>query len=44
MLVIDLEGRTAIYAGENAQGIWTSASGVDCASDGKLLAAQSRCR
>lgn len=38
VLVIDSEGRTAIHSGENALGIWTTASGVDCASGGNMLA------
>lgn len=38
VLVIDSSGGTAIHSGENALGIWTSATGVDCASGGNLLA------
>lgn len=40
VLVIDSEGRTAIHSGKNALGIWTSASGIDCASGGNMLANQ----
>ncbi len=38
LLVIDSAGRTAIHSGDKALGIWTSASGIDCASGGNLLA------
>jgi len=38
VLVIDSQGNTAIHSGENALGIWTSASSVDCASGGNMLA------
>lgn len=38
VLIIDSSGTTAVHSGGNALGIWTSASGVDCASGGNLLA------
>ena len=38
LLAIDGQGRSAIHSGPNALGIWTSASGRDCAAGGSLLA------
>lgn len=38
LLAIDANGETAIHSGAMALGIWTSASGKDCASGGNLLA------
>ncbi|MGE3304424.1 MAG: DUF1028 domain-containing protein [Rhizobiaceae bacterium] len=38
LLAVDANGRTAIHSGAQALGVWTSASGRDCASGGNLLA------
>lgn len=38
LLAVDTEGRTAIHSGENALGIWTSATGNQCVAAGNLLA------
>ncbi|UXS03779.1 DUF1028 domain-containing protein [Agrobacterium tumefaciens] len=38
LLAVDTEGRTAIHSGENALGIWTSATGKQCVAAGNLLA------
>jgi len=38
LLAIDTNSETAIHSGAKALGIWTSASGKDCASGGNLLA------
>lgn len=38
LLAVDGSGRTAIHSGAKALGIWTSASGADCAAGGNLLA------
>ncbi|KJF70983.1 DUF1028 domain-containing protein [Agrobacterium arsenijevicii] len=38
LLAIDAKGNTAIHSGTKALGIWTSASGKDCAAGGNLLA------
>ncbi|MGQ7843086.1 DUF1028 domain-containing protein [Granulosicoccus sp. 3-233] len=41
LLVIDSSGATAQHSGQNALGIWSSASGNECASGGNLLANES---
>lgn len=38
LLAVDAAGATAIHSGAKALGIWTSASGRDCATGGNLLA------
>lgn len=38
LLAIDGKGESAIHSGPKALGIWTSASGTDCAAGGNLLA------
>ncbi|UXS35045.1 DUF1028 domain-containing protein [Agrobacterium tumefaciens] len=38
LLAIDANGNAAIHSGTKALGIWTSASGKDCAAGGNLLA------
>lgn len=38
LLAVDAKGNTAIHSGTRALGIWTSASGKDCAAGGNLLA------
>ncbi|GGB05964.1 hypothetical protein GCM10011491_37570 [Brucella endophytica] len=38
LLAVDAKGHTAIHSGTKALGIWTSASGKDCAAGGNLLA------
>ncbi|WP_121063288.1 DUF1028 domain-containing protein [Chachezhania antarctica] len=38
LLAVDAQGRSFIHSGANALGIWTAASGKNCASGGNLLA------
>ncbi|WP_425965003.1 DUF1028 domain-containing protein [Rhizobium nepotum] len=38
LLAVDAAGTTAIHSGENALGIWTSATGNQCVAAGNLLA------
>ncbi len=38
LLAVDAKGETAIHSGARALGIWTSASGKDCAAGGNMLA------
>lgn len=38
LLAVDANGSSAIHSGDKALGIWTSASGKDCAAGGNLLA------
>lgn len=38
VLAVDQKGRTFIHSGAKALGIWTSATGQDCAAGGNLLA------
>jgi uncharacterized Ntn-hydrolase superfamily protein len=38
LLAVDAQGNSAIHSGDKALGIWTSASGKDCAAGGNLLA------
>ncbi|WP_293577670.1 DUF1028 domain-containing protein [Phaeobacter sp.] len=38
VLAIDGRGQSAIHSGENALGIWSATSGINCAAGGNLLA------
>lgn len=38
ILAVDAQGNSFIHSGANALGVWTAASGTDCASGGNLLA------
>jgi uncharacterized Ntn-hydrolase superfamily protein len=39
LLVIDRAGATAIHSGRQVLGVWSEATGIDCAAGGNLLAA-----
>ncbi len=38
ILAVDAQGNSFIHSGANALGVWTAASGTDCASGGNLVA------
>jgi uncharacterized Ntn-hydrolase superfamily protein len=38
LLAVDAEGRVSVHSGPRALGVWSSATGQDCASGGNLLA------
>lgn len=38
VLVVDRQGRTAVWSGDRVLGVWGAAEGADCAAGGNLLA------